>query len=308
MATQGVRVAEATPEHAAALAGMTWSAYRPFLSLPEETRTAARAVILAAWIGEIPIGLAISRGRGAGADEQELLSLFVVPQWRRRGVARALLAGLRTALAGSGAVRQGVQYSSRLPCVGPWQSLLQADGWAAPEVVSLRICGPVRETFSVFRHRAALIERLGREGFAIRTWREDGARAVAVAAQLRESGEAPDWSAPDSWLDALDPDASMVLVDETGDVRGWVVCQHQPALNRWFFPIGWVREPQAGRGWLLGAYAEGARRLAEAHGDDTEVVVESYSGLPQMWRVLERHFVPYARWSDNLMHSYRALG
>lgn len=307
MRADDVMVREAAPEDAAALDHLTWNFYRPMLSMDAAARRDIRAVVLAAWHNGQAVGLATSMRTKNDPNAQALLSLSVVPAARRRGIGRTLLRALRGTLAGQEVAAIETQYSDRLPGAEGFAALLRADGWETPEATHRRICGPVRETFSVFRQRAGILERLDRQGFQARTWRQDGARAVAIAQTLLDSGEAPRWADPRPWLDRLHPEASMVLVTPEGDVRGWVVCQHQQELSRWHFPIGWVREPEAGRGWLLGAYAEGARRLGLAHGDDTRVVVESTRMLPGMWRVLDRHFVPYADWSDHLMECRRPL-
>lgn len=302
----GLRVSEATRDQAAALAGLTWGAYAPLLSWSEDEKRRSRAVSLAVWAGTVPVGLSVSvKGAGGG---QNLLSLTVAPAWRRRGVGRLVLrTTTETLIRRGGVTALEACFSDRLPGFDGFTALLAAEGWQAPEPTSHRICGPVRETFSVFRHRAGIIERLNREGFRILTWAEAGMAALAKVAELEATGEAPAWASPRHWLEKLHPEASMVLVDADGDVRGWVVCQHQEAMNRWYFPVGWVRQPQASRGWLLGAYAEGARRLGERHGQDTRVVVESGAGQPDMVRVLERHFRPHADWADRLMVSWRKL-
>lgn len=302
-----IHLREVTPDQADALAALTWGQYRHLLSMDAQQRQDARACCIAAWAGDTPVGLVTSARASRQSDGQTLLSLFVAKAWRRRGIGRSLLRALDQALRAHGVTAQEVLYSDRLPGAAGFGQLLQAEGWPEPEAVHLRICGPVRETFSVFRHRAGILQRLDREGFRIRTWAEDGERALAHAAAVLAEGAAPGWADPRPWLDMIHPDASMVLITPDDHICGWVMCQHQAELSRWYFPVGWVQEPQAGRGWLLGAYAEGARRLAEAHGDDTRVVVESSCGLKGMWRVLERHFVPYADWSDRMLESIRPL-
>lgn len=295
-----MHIRDATCDEAAILAPLTWGYYRPLLAMDDAARAELGAVCLAAWRDGRPLGLLISARHKDGG--QNLLSLSVGRDHRRQGVGRVLLRALVQARPGP----LCTQYSDRLPGADAFATLLRAEGWAAPEAVSRRICGPVRETFSVFRQRAGLLERMCRQGFQVHAWGERAAEILALAERLLADGTAPAWADPRPWLDRLHPQASLALVDAAGAVRGWVVCQHQPSMARWYFPIGWVMEPEAGRGWLLGAYAEGARRLEETHGGDTRVVVESTSGLHAMWRVLDRHFSPHADWADHLMESRRA--
>lgn len=85
--------------HAAGIghAGPAWdeAAFATLLSLPGR-----RALI--ATEGEVPVGLLLL---GLAADEAEILTLAVPPAWRRRGVARALLAAAVARAAAAGASR-----------------------------------------------------------------------------------------------------------------------------------------------------------------------------------------------------------
>lgn len=303
--SERLQLRNATPDDAAALAGLTWPTFHPLLSVDDDRRTALRPLCHAVWLGEVPVGLTVSMRSERDADEQTLLSLMVKPVWRRQGIGRALLRNLYGALAAQEIRALEVRYSDRLPGAGMFAALLQSEGWSEPLATRRRICGAVRDTVSIFRDRGKVLERLLREGFRVLTWREAGERALALAAALEENGEAPAWADPTPWRHRLHPEASLVLVDARDQVRGWVICEYQEALARWYFPIGWVRAPQAGRGWLLGAYAEGARRLAEAHGDGAMVVVETGRAQAGMWRLLDRHFQPHVHWADHLMESQR---
>jgi ribosomal-protein-alanine N-acetyltransferase len=78
-------------------AGPAWdeAAFAALLALP------GRRALIATAAGE-PVGLAVV---GIAADEAELLSLAVLPAWRRRGVGRALVAAALARAAASGAAR-----------------------------------------------------------------------------------------------------------------------------------------------------------------------------------------------------------
>ncbi|CAO3419679.1 hypothetical protein [Azospirillum endophyticum] len=306
------------PEEAAALAPLTWTSYRSLLSLadPEERRR-CRPCAVAAWNGDQPAGLALSAvspGRPLEAGAQMLLSLTVARPWRRRGLALRLLAALESALPALGVRQLEVGYSSRLPGAGAFAATLRAAGWPEPEATRLRICGAVRDTVAVFRDRDSLMTRMRATGFRLWSWRERGAEAEALAQAMIDRGEAPAWARPIHWRTRLDPDLSLVIGHGTddiagagGDIVGWALCVHQPDLTRWFFPVGWVRPPYDRHGWLMGAYAEGAERLAARHGDDAVAVIETASGQPGMWRLFERRFEPHAHWTDRMMTSERPL-
>lgn len=304
----GLHLAPPAPEDAPALAALTWAAYRPVLTeagaLPSDG--GARPVRLAAWRDGIAVGLGLAVA-APQAGTASLLSLMVTAAERRRGIGRALLRGLSEEARRLGCSRMHASWSDRLPGSAAFGALLARDGWTPPAAERLRICGPVKHTLALFRDRRGLIARMERGGLRFRSWAEAGPLAEAVAAEGIARGEVPDWADPARWRKSLCPDMSLVLTDADGAVRGWAVCEPQPALNRWYFPVGWVLPPQDKRGWLLGAYAEGARRLAAAHGDETLVVTETSPRLPEMWGLLDKHFRPLAHWTDCYMTSHVVL-
>lgn len=310
MITQSEVILPVSPDEADAVAPLTWASYRSLLSLtdPEEKRL-CRPCAVAAWDGDQPTGLALSAvspGRPLEAGEQTLLSLTVARPWRRRGLALRLLAALEGALPALGVRQLAVSYSSRLPAADAFAATLRAAGWPEPEPSRLRICGAVRDTVRVFRNRDSLMTRMTAEGFRLWSWRERGTEAETLAQALIDRGEAPVWARPTHWRGMLDPDLSLVI--GAGDaIVGWALCVHQPDLSRWFFPIGWVRPPYDRRGWLMGAYAEGAERVAARHGGESVAVIETASGQSGMWRLFERRFAPHAHWIDRMMTSERLL-
>ena len=72
---------------------------------------------------------------------------------------------------------------------------------------------------------------------------------------------------------------------------------------------GWViaRLVPWGSGWLLVAYADGAQRLSERHGETSIAVFESTNAMPMMWRVLEGRFAPHAQLADYVLKSRKPL-
>ncbi len=296
---------------AEALAPLTWPSYRSLMSLADPgERRLCRPGVVAAWDGDRPAGLALSGvapGWPLEDGRQALLSLMVARSHRRRGLALRLLAALEDHLLAQGVRRLTVDYSDRLPGAAAFAATLRAAGWPEPEPARLRICGAVRDTVAVFRDRDSLMARMQAEGFRLWSWRERGIGCEALAQTLIERGEAPAWAQPRHWRNALDPDLSLVIGDAADAIVGWALCVHQPAAARWFFPVGWVRPPYDRRGWLMGAYAEGAERVAARHGGDAVAVIETASGQPGMWRLFERRFEPHAHWTDRMMASERLL-
>src|SRR5579872_984906 len=90
-----------TPEVGPSLGSLTFPAYRHLLTLAPNTRhldgTIQRTIhpaAIAAWVGPEPVGLILAElpsERGTGVDP-ELLSLFVLPDWRGQDIAEQLVA------------------------------------------------------------------------------------------------------------------------------------------------------------------------------------------------------------------------
>lgn len=296
--------AVAAPE-ADAVAPLTWSTYQPLLAAPDPT---GRTCGLATWSGGVPIALAVSaasREHRLADGCQSLLSLAVAPAWRRQGMGRRLLAELEAVLARRGIRSLSTSFSDRLPGAAAFAALLAAAGWDAPAAQRYRICGAVQDTAILFRDRDRLLKRLEGTGFRIHSWRDRGADGNSFAEAVVAGGGAPAWARPALWTETLDPDLSLVVADAAGQLAGWVVCEYQPQFSRLYFPIGWMVPPYDGRGWLLGAYAVGAKLAAAKYGGSTLAVIETGAMQQGMWRLFERHFQPHARWTDRMMTASR---
>ncbi|WP_306602561.1 GNAT family N-acetyltransferase [Azonexus sp.] len=288
---------------------LTWRYYHPLLhAIETDLPSIVRPCALVAWVDELPVGLILSAAADdhrVEAGQQRVLSLMVSPAWRRRGIARQLLAALeeqREKLALRGI---SISYSDRLPGAPALARLLPSLGWSDVQPQRLRICGEGRQTGVIFRNQTALLRRLERHGLRICAWRERAEAAEALAGRCIAEEKAPMWTSPAMWAERLDPDLSLILLDKTDTAVGWVICEYQAAMARWHYPVGWVVPPYDTQGWLLVAYADGARRLVERHGETAVAVIETGSEQHGMWTVLEKHFKPHVTWTDRLMYSER---
>jgi GNAT superfamily N-acetyltransferase len=290
------------PDEAAALGPLTWKAYRSVLERAGAMESGCLPLCHAAWRAGRPVGLAVAVAAPQDGIA-ELLSIMVAPGERRRGIGQALLRGLSETARQHGCREMHASWSDRLPGTDAFTGLIAGQHWTSPVAERLRMCGAVKHTLALFRDRHSLIARMEKGGLRFRSWAEAGAAAEAVAAEEIATGGVPEWADPARWRDSLCADMSLVLMDSQDTVQGWAVCERQPALNRWYFPIGWVLPPYDKRGWLLGAYAEGARRLAAAHGEDSMVVTEASPRLPGMWALLENHFRLHTYWVDRYLNS-----
>jgi len=290
----------------AQLGHLTFPAYVTAFSEALAEGSQVRPFRLAALEKGSPIGLALAT-MYMDSGQAELRSLVVAKDHRNAGTGRSLLLEIETRLREAGCADVSARFSDRLPGAGSFAALLVSAGWSAPEPERIRILGRVGKTREVFRDRERLVQRAFRDGLSIVPWRDHDGDPRALILREIEAGRAPDWTQIGLFDDTVDPDFSMILIDGTGEVVGWVICQFHPGVRRWGFPVGWIHEEHQRRGWLLVAYAQGAHRIEELHGADAIAVFESSSGLPMMWRVLEHRFAPYADHVDRVLVSGKHL-
>jgi hypothetical protein len=189
--------------------------------------------------------------------------------------------------------------------------LLQQSGWTQPQRVSLRLQSSVDRTERAFLRRAALLGRLERDRVALVPWGTLGQggqqQVMETVAALRAAGELPDWADPSGHLATADPDFTLIICDAAGAWRGWIICEYQPVVGRWFFPIGWVHPGDARRGWLMAAIARVTAMMEEQIGPQAVAAFEASHFNPPMWALLEKHFYPHATMADYLLSSRIAL-
>jgi GNAT superfamily N-acetyltransferase len=307
MVGAAVQIRGVTVGEAERLGHLTFRALRDLLPRIDGKRVAA----VAAWQDERPLGLALMGPNQLGKPGAQLHSIMVSSTRRRQGVGRQLLAAIVDAATAAGAGELVAEWSSRLPGAGALAGLLQQAGWTVPQRVSLRLQSSVDRTERVFLRRAALLGRLERDRVALVPWGmlgQGGQQQVrdAVTA-LRAAGELPDWADPSGHLATADPQFTLMIHDAAGAWRGWIICEYQPLVGRWFFPIGWVHPADARRGWLMAAIARVTAMMEEQIGPQAVAAFEASHFNPPMWAMLEKHFYPHATMADYLLASRRTL-
>jgi len=136
------------PPMATAAAGMTFPAFRHMLDLAPTERfpgqpeqRPVQALGATAWQGETLAGLGLAEvPRASDWGPPEVLSVFVHPQHRNRGLATALLAELENRLGGLGFETLDAVYMTGKPGVPAIERILAKRGWTPPETrtVTLR--------------------------------------------------------------------------------------------------------------------------------------------------------------------------
>lgn len=268
---RAVTITELTPEVGDLLGSMTFPAYRHLLRLapaPRHTDMGGQPVIqpvaLAAWTGAKPVGLVLAEtpidrtGDNAGP---EILSLFVLPDWRKGQIATALVAALEQRLAALGFDRVTAVWMTGRPGIEAVERIFVKLGWAAPITRTITVkFTPEEATRTPWFRRVRLPE--GR--FEIFDW---SALRDEERAEIRRSHEREPWIAKglEPWKhDAygFDPISSVGLRYD-GTVVGWVI-NHRISETCVRFTCSFMRQDLSRRGRILPLYTESIQRLSAA--------------------------------------------
>jgi GNAT superfamily N-acetyltransferase len=122
-----LRGGQMAPEFAGQYCLLTFPKFRPLLLAGDEERAIA---VGATHVGQ-PVGLALAQA-GDGQREAVLLSVAVLPGYRRLGIATALLQSLEEELHKRGCLRIRGVYLGDLPSAAAVDRLLRKRGWQSP--------------------------------------------------------------------------------------------------------------------------------------------------------------------------------
>lgn len=302
---------EALREPAPALAPMTFPVYRQLLGLEPTTRhpeqgdeQPVQPVALAARAAGEVVGLALAELPLAPGEPPELLSLFVLPEWRGRGIATALVEALEGAVAGAGFRELTTVYTAGRPSIDAVESVLRRRGWSRPEArtVSVRFSPAAFLATGLFEPQriAALGARL-----QIFPWRELTERDRE---EIRASHERSPWITP-----ALAPwrfekagfdEVSSVGARYRGEVVGWVI-NHRVERDYVRFTCSFMRKDISRRGRIVPLYDAALRALA-AEGCRRSSFVTPVC-YPNMIRFIERWIAPIAEFVGETRGSRKDL-
>jgi len=296
-------------ERAAACAGMTFPAYRHLVTLEAAPRhpdqgddRIVQPIGCVARAGEDLVGLALAELPLAGdARSPELLSVFVQPRARGRGVATELVAAVVSAVRQRGFGELVAVYMTGKPAIPAFERVLEKCGFDAPEArtVTLRFT-PEQATRTPWFGRVRL--PAGAELFP---WSELGSGERDA---IRRSQERARWIVPElePWRhDRYGFDAvSSLGVRYAGQVVGWVI-NHRIALDVVRFTCSFMRKDLSRRGRIMTLYTASLERL-HASGC-RECVFVTPTCYPTMVSFVRKRCAPWANFFGETRGARRRL-
>lgn len=245
---------------------MTFPAYRHLLAL-EPARRHPQApntplvlpVALGARAFGEPVALALAEIREGQASNAEVLSLFVAPAFRGRGLGTALLDQMGVYLARMGAKKVMGVYMTGQPSQQAIERVLEKAGWSTPEIRQLTLRFTFEEVLRTGWYGKYPLE----DGYTVFPWKD---LTEAGREALRESQKATGWIKPDlePWkhdAEGYEP-VSSLGIRLHGEIVGWMI-NHALDDRVVRFTCSFIRKDLGRRGKIVPVYTEAVRRLLE---------------------------------------------
>jgi len=257
--SRGYRIAKVGAGERPGFQALTFPAYRRLLGL---FHPATDTVAVGARAGAEPVGLALA-GHEDGDEATEVLSLYVHPEHRGRGLGARLLAALGDELAAMGVRAARLSYVSGSATAPAFERVLAACGWSDPVGHMLRCrCGP-RILQAPWLHRRRLSAAC-----EVVAWHDvSDAERADVDARQAASPWIPDDLVP--WpYEAGCARLNSIALRYHGEIVGWVLT-HVIAPKVYRYTCSFVRADLARRLYLVPLYLEAISRQHAAEGDDS---------------------------------------
>jgi GNAT superfamily N-acetyltransferase len=295
------------------LAGMTFPAYRHLLALGIQKRhpelgdeRLVRPFGFVLRRDGTPVALALAELPADAGDSlpPQLLSVFVAPAERRRGLATALVERVEEEVRSLGYHDLGAVYTTGRPGIEWMEQLFAKGGWDAPVPQSLSVrFEPARALESP----ALAPERLRAygEGLEIFPWSEIGAEELQA---IRRSDEEQHWVEPalNPWqFDPRSLDPSSVGARLDGRVVGWVL-NHRVITDVVRWSVAFMRRDLSRRARSVPLFEASLRRIV-ARGDCRFCTFITPFSYPHMIRLIRRWIAPISFFVEESRRIHRSL-
>ncbi len=271
-------------------AAMTFPAYRHLLELRPAPRLRddprqrpIQPLGLAAFHGELAVGLALAELPLEGENVPELLSLFVAPEYRDNGIGTALVSAMSEEIAARRFSHLYATYMTGKPSIAAVERILAKCGFEPPVTRTVTVRFKVQDVAKfpwLDKYRV-------RSGGEIFPWTE---LKPEEREELQRSQAETGWIAKD--LQPWDHDAlgfepvTSVGMRLEGKVVGWVI-NHAISETMLRFTCSYIRKDLGRRGRILPLYSESLRRLPQTQFEECTFVAP-------IWHPTMAHFVQ--RW------------
>jgi GNAT superfamily N-acetyltransferase len=278
---------------------MTFPVYRHLLDLrpgarhPEQGDSRPiQPVAFAVFAGERPAGLLLLELPLGDSRPPEILSVFVAPEFRRRGVAAALVEAAELDVRGRGFAELEAVYTTGRPGSAIAEHLLERRGWQAPETRTVLVQIVPRDFLAsslLAPERAAALD----PGFEYFAWADlDPAERQA----LIDSDTRQPWVTKGLWAWKYDTEgfdrATSLGVRWGGEIVGWVISQRIDAGSVRYL-ASFLRKDLSRRSRILPLYRESLGRGVR---DGVELATWVTPMLyPSMIKFIRKWMAPHAR-------------
>jgi GNAT superfamily N-acetyltransferase len=231
----------------------------------------------------------------------EVCSLYVAPEFRRRGLGRELLVHLERDLRARGISRVSMAYLSGPNTSAPLGRILDELAWAPPEPERILCRCDGRMLTADWMSRPPKIP----EGAEIFPWSElrDEEREALVASQATDP-----WIHP--MVDPFKGDGTFAFnsvgMRHRGAVVGWVVTDRFDDESL-MYSCSYMRPDLQHRGYIVALYVEAIRRHAERLAEFPKALWAVPCVFPRMVRFARRWLGPYATSIEEYMLTSKPL-
>lgn len=206
-----------------------------------------------------PIGLALAEMRPE-SKSAEVLSIFVEPLNRHRGIGTALLMRLEQELLWQGCTNVKLVYTSGRPTTSALERLLQKCNWASPQPRML-VC---KSTMNIIANAPWMQRGALPASYSIFPWVEVTAQErISIKQQQEASPWIPQDLIPFQYEENLEPLNSIGLRYQ-GQVVGWVIT-HRLIPDTIRYTCSFVRQDLQKMGRIIPLYVSAIQTQAKAN-------------------------------------------